>query len=283
MAAVAGTARAVASARRIAALPMYDLPGLQAATDALWRALAQRLVAAGVDGVPDELTRGVPPAVVWHEPHLLLAQSCGYPLVTSLRRAVKVVATPRYRAVGCEGAFARSAVVVPIGHPATTLADLRGSRCVINELASNSGMNLLRAAIAPLAAGRRFFRTVRVSFSHAESVRMVAAGEADIAAIDCVTLAHLQRGRSSDLAAAVRVLFWTEPSPGLPLVTSRDTDDATVAAIRAALVEVAEDPGLAALREALLIAGFDVLPETAYESVLEIERFAIRLDYPKVR
>jgi ABC-type phosphate/phosphonate transport system substrate-binding protein len=81
----------------------------------------------------------------------------------------------------------------------------------------------------------------------------------------------------------VRVLCWTKPGPGLPLVTSRDTDEATVAAIRAALVDVAEDPGLAALREALLIAGFDVLPETAYDSVLEIERVAIRLDYPEIR
>jgi ABC-type phosphate/phosphonate transport system substrate-binding protein len=98
-----------------------------------------------------------------------------------------------------------------------------------------------------------------------------------------VTLAHLQRGRSADLADAVRVLSWTRPSPGLPLVTSRDTDEATVAAIRRALVDVAEDPRLAPLREALLIAGFDVLPETAYESVLQIERFAIDFDYPQIR
>jgi len=280
---VTGIPDAATRAGRIAALPMYDLPALRAATDALWRALAQRLSAAGVEGVPDRLTRGAPPTALWREPRLLLAQSCGYPLVTSLRGTVKVVATPRYRACGCRGAFARSAVVVRIDDPAETLADLRGARGVINEPASNSGMNLLRAAIAPLAARRRFFRSVAVSGSHIESLRMIAAGEADIAAIDCVTLAHVQRDRrSSGPGAAVRVLCWTQPSPGLPLVTSRDTDDATVAAIRAALGDSAEDTSLAGLRDTLLIDGFDVLSESAYESVLEIERGAIELGYPQI-
>jgi hypothetical protein len=39
------------------------------------------------------------------------------------------------------------------------------------------------------------------------------------------------------------------------------------------------DPGLAAVRDILLIAGFDVLHETAYECVLEIERYAAKLGY----
>jgi hypothetical protein len=39
------------------------------------------------------------------------------------------------------------------------------------------------------------------------------------------------------------------------------------------------DPGLAAVRDILLIAGFDVLHETAYEGVLEIERYATKLGY----
>lgn len=48
--------------------------------------------------------------------------------------------------------FGQSAIVVRADHPAETLAELRGSRWVVNEAASNSGMNLLRAAVAPPAA-----------------------------------------------------------------------------------------------------------------------------------
>jgi ABC-type phosphate/phosphonate transport system substrate-binding protein len=270
--------REPASAALIAALPMYDLPALEPAHDALWRALARHLVEAGIADVPERLTRGVAPAALWREPRLLLAQSCGYPLVTALRGQVKVVATPRYRAPGCRGVLSQSAIVVRADHAAEALADLRGGRCVVNEPASNTGMNLLRAAIAPLADGGRFFGAVRLSGSHRESLRMVAAGDSDVAAIDAVTLAHLQRLEPS-LAAAVRVLEWTQPSQNLPLVTSRDTDEATVAALRAALTQAAVDPGLASARDTLLLAGFDVLHETAYESVLEIERYAVRLGY----
>ena len=54
-------------------------------------------------------------------------------------------------------------------------------------------MNLLRAAIAPLSDGTPFFESVVLSGSHRRSVAMVVAGVADVAAIDCVTFAHLQR------------------------------------------------------------------------------------------
>jgi hypothetical protein len=43
------------------------------------------------------------------------------------------------------------------------------------------------------------------------------------------------------------------------------------------IIEV--DPALAAVRDILLIAGFDVLHETAYECALEIERYAAKLGF----
>jgi hypothetical protein len=49
---------------------------------------------------------------------------------------------------------------------ATSLDDLRGGRCAVNDLGSNSGMNLLRAEIAPLANGKAFFKSVLVTGSH---------------------------------------------------------------------------------------------------------------------
>jgi hypothetical protein len=141
------TVAAVARSDNVAALPMYDLPHLRAANNALWRAIAARLTAGGIQDVPPELSRGIPVAGLWRHPSLLLAQSCGYPLVTSLRNALKVVATPRYGAQGCQGTSYRSAIVVSTKSAAATLDDLRGSRCAAKDPTSNSGMNLLRALL----------------------------------------------------------------------------------------------------------------------------------------
>jgi ABC-type phosphate/phosphonate transport system substrate-binding protein len=266
---------------RIAAPLMYALPGLEAANNALWRAVATRLTASGIPGVPPELLRAVPVDALWRHPRLLLAQSCGYPLVTSLRDAVKIVATPRYRAPGCQGSSYRSAILVAATNAAATLAELRGTRCAANDPASNSGMNLLRAMIAPLAGGRRFFRTVLWSGSHRESLAMIARDEADIAAIDCVTFEHL-RTLEPALVATVRAIGWSDASPGLPLVTAAGTEDRTLAALRAALADIVADRTVAPALEALLIDGFDPLSPDAYQRVIELERSAAALGYPEL-
>jgi len=264
---------------KIAALPMYDLPELQAANDALWAAIAERLIAQGVADAPDRLTRGAPLEAVWTDPDLLLGQTCGYPLVASLGARVRVVATPRYSAPGCDGALYRSALVVRANDPATRLADLRGRRAAVNDWASNSGMNLLRAEIAPLAQGALFFGAVTISGGHAASVAAVAGGEADLAAIDCITWSHLQRLRP-DATSALRVLGWTKATPGLPLITAATRDDAGLAALRQALTDVARDCALDAVRAALMIDGFETLPAAAYDGVLALERDAIAQGYP---
>ena len=115
----------------IASLAMYDWPELQAANDALWSAIAGRLAEQGL-AVPERLTRGVDLDAVWTSPALLLGQTCGYPLMTALGRRVQLVATPRYKARGCEGPFRRSAMVVRARTPIRSLAQLRGRRCALN-------------------------------------------------------------------------------------------------------------------------------------------------------
>jgi ABC-type phosphate/phosphonate transport system substrate-binding protein len=260
---------------------MYDFPWLRAANDALWAALAARLRARGLAGVPDRLDRERDLGEVWRDPSLLLAHACGYPLVTGLAGRVAYLATPRYAAPGCAGTDNRSRVVVRADSPVGSVEALRGARAAVNGLDSNSGMNLLRALIAPLARGGRFFGEVVVTGAHVASLEAVAGGRAEVAAIDCVSLAHLGRGRP-DLAAAVRVLAETPAAPGLPLVTRRDAPAEEVAALRAALSEVAADPALAAVRDELLLLGFEVLPEGAYRRIAELERDAAASGYPRL-
>jgi ABC-type phosphate/phosphonate transport system substrate-binding protein len=198
---------AVAQVAPVAALPMYDFPHLQPANDALWAAIRLRLHQEGVDA-PGVLTRNHDLNALWRDPGLVLAQTCGYPLVTSLKAAVRLVATPRYRARGCSGPFHRSAIVVARESRARGLADLRGGRCAVNDLASNTGMNLLRAEVAREARGRPFFAHVRLTGAHETSLEAVASGRADIAAIDAVSFAHLG-SLCPDLTAAVRILAWS--------------------------------------------------------------------------
>jgi len=265
----------------IAALPMYDFPELQVAHDALWSAVAERLAAEGVVDVPVRLTRDLECRAVWRHPDLLFGQACEYPIAKSFGEYLKIVATPRYSAPGCVGLLYKSAVVVRAADPAESLAEMRGRRCAVNEPDSNSGMNLLRAALAPLAYGGRFFGSVAVSGSHRRSIELIAGGDADVAAIDCVTFAHLQ-SIDPALTQQVRVLSWTPPSPCLPFVTARSTSERTLARLRAALAAVFADAELVPVRRQLLLEGIDLAPDVTLSRVLKLERVATDLRYQQI-
>jgi ABC-type phosphate/phosphonate transport system substrate-binding protein len=259
---------------------MYDLPGLEAAHNALWGAIAARLRRSGIDA-PESLNRNGDLDGLWRAPGLVLGQTCGYPLMTRLRAAVRVVATPRYRAEGCEGATHRSAIVVAADSPARRLLDLRGGRCAVNSLDSNTGMNLLRSALAEAGARGSFFQAVRITGSHQESLRQVADGHADVAAIDAVTLAYLRNIPS--LTAGVRLLEWTEASPGLPFITHAAAPPGTIGVMQQVLLAAASDPDLTAVLQTLRIDGFDLLTEADYEPILRIESRAVSLGYPTLQ
>lgn len=266
----------------IAGLPMYDLPGLESHHDRLWDDIGDRLRAAGVDA-PERLTRGEPLEALWTRPDLLLAQTCGYPLVKQLAGRVRVVATPIYRAPGCDGPNHRSLIVVRQDDPREGLARFRGARCAMNDVHSNSGMNLLRAEIAPLIReDEAFFESVTVTGSHSASIDAVAEGTCDIAAIDCVTHALLERLDAQRLGK-VRVLARTAPAPGLPLVAAASMPDDVVLALKAALASAAKDPGMKDTLDALLIEGFEHVPAVDYLSILKAERLAERQGYARLR
>lgn len=267
--------------KRIAALPMYDFPPLESAHDALWAVLSRHVMQAGVADTPRQLTRDLDHVEVWTHPSLLFGQGCEFPLAKSWADSITVVATPRYAAPGCEGARYRSAIVVRENDPAARLADLRHRRCAINDVSSNSGMNLLRASVAPLAKGARFFESVVFSGSHRRSVDMVAEGEADVAAIDCVSLAHFERLYPA-VVAKLRVLEWTAFSPSLPFITAVATGDDTLRALRASLNAVFAERCLDSDLERLFLDGAELTPVDGFKEVLRLERFAVELGYPVV-
>jgi ABC-type phosphate/phosphonate transport system substrate-binding protein len=248
-----------------AALPMYDLPELRPATDRLWATLAADLRQQGVLDVPPTLSRDHSPDALWIDPDLLLSQTCGYPLTHALRDRVSVVATPVYDVPGCEGHRYSSFVVVSTRAKAKELADLRGAICAVNDRSSHSGANALRALIAPHSRQGHFFGSVQITGSHHASLAAVAHGQADVAAIDCVTHALLASTQPS-LIAKTRILATTRLAPALPYITR---GAALRSVLRVALCRV-PDEILAPLR----IRRFEILPESIYDEVLQMERDA---------
>lgn len=266
----------------IASFPMYDPIWLNQANDQLWAALAARLRARGIQDVPACLHRNSELGPIWTAPSLLLAQTCGYPLVTGLGAIVRLVATPHYDAEGCDGPHHRAAIVVRKDDPARSLLDLRGRIAGINGHDSNTGMNLFRAAVADIATEQPFFASVISTGSHARSFAALISGKIDVASIDAVTLALL-RDRYPDRTARLRVLEWTASSPSLPLITRADTSDCVMAALRDALAAVADDPALEDTLRVLRIRRFTVEPITAYEPILSLQQYAIDRGYPELR
>jgi ABC-type phosphate/phosphonate transport system substrate-binding protein len=264
---------------KIASLPMYDWPELRPLTEQWWQVLSQKFVAEGLVQVPVALNGHKDPHEDWHHPRLLMSQTCGYPLRHEFCEALEIIAVPRYTAEGCEGPYYSSMVVARKDDRHLSLGDFSGRRAAYNSEDSQSGYSSLRAVIAPLAKGKRFFSNTVKTGAHLKSLAAVVANRADICATDCVGWGLAKR-LFPELVASLCVICQTPLAPALPYVTVKSCSNEDLQSLRWGLLKSVEDKKHKDLRAHLLIDGFDILPPSAYERIDEIEKAAIDAGYP---
>jgi len=266
-------------AEKFIACGMYaPSPRLQQA----WQQLFERFVLP--PGADCELAREVVFAAdetLLRDPRLLFGHTCGYPLMTRLGDALTPFCVPVFDAPGTEGRLYRSRFIVPAQSSIEFLQQCRGQVVAVNSLDSNSGMNLLRHALAQLGARPGFFSEVLLTGGHLQSLEAVAENRAQLAAIDCVSL-QLIAGLYPQKLAAVRVVGDSEATCGLPLVTPSGGYSPALAEAWIEALNLALDVAPPEVAQTLHLERFEAVGIGHYDSIVELENFAIEYGYPEL-
>jgi ABC-type phosphate/phosphonate transport system substrate-binding protein len=233
----------------VAALPMYDWPEQREQVDALWDLLRDEMQSKGINA-PEHLARcnadlpAVPGgirnrfgeviapdpamlapdafdlAVLWQHPNLLFAQTCWGPLELWLNGRVRIVGQEDYAGIeGGDGELYTSAIIMREMQTHGSLASLlAGKRFAYNVADSMSGYLSVKRDIELEGAHLGVVSELVKTDGHRNSVRAVADGRADAAAIDCKTWALAQKFEPK--ANRLKVVWWTRQRLGLPFVTA---------------------------------------------------------------
>lgn len=226
---------------------MYPLARLQGATDQLWTGVRGRL-----GWGPVSLEWATPAPEVWHHPDLLLAQTCGWPLVTELRDSVAVVGTFDYNVPDAVAGSYRTLIVTGTESSLDEVCADATSVAAVNSFASLSGWISLQHACS--AVRDRESPLTIVTGSHLESCRALRSGRAQLASIDAVSWQLLTEWEPAEVAG-LRAIGQGPRVPCLPIVVpNRHADE--IGELRSAFAAAVADPTLADARRMLHIRGF---------------------------
>ena len=167
---------------------------------------------------------------------------------------------------------------MPASSAIETLQHCRGKVVAINTGDSNSGMNLLRHALASSGAKPHYFDAVQMTGSHRASLEAVAANRAQLAAIDCISYQFIA-DREPALVDAVRVIGYSEQACGLPFVMPMERYSARLGQACVDALNQALDEMPSTERKRLHLQRFESVNLADYGSILEFESAAIEAGY----
>lgn len=205
---------------------MYLREETRPATEAFWALTRDALRDHGISA-PDTLTQDAPLHATWGRPDLVLGQICNLPYRADFHGRVTLIAAADYGLPDAPAGHYYSVFVTRASDPRTSLADFANARLAFNDPGSHSGWGA--PWMVSQAQGFNWTRAVETG-GHRASAKAIAEGEADIAAIDAVSWALIQRYDAD--ASDLHVIGRTASSPGLTFIAALGAD---TAAYRAAL------------------------------------------------
>jgi phosphonate transport system substrate-binding protein len=224
-------------------------------------------------GVKTKILQGALPPL--EDPALLegrwdLAFICGLPLV-QLRQtqpepfqpiAALVMQAPRYQELPIYFAD----VIVHQARNSNDFGALANKTFCYNDSGSNSGYRLIFQYLCQNKKPRPFFGQMIQSGSHQASIRWVADGLADCAAIDSTVLAQ-EFQNFPELMSQVKVIKSIGPSPMPPLVAANRLGSEAIMYLRHLLLQ--PDRELLAVMASAQVQGFRAVDWSDYEAIAQ--------------
>jgi ABC-type phosphate/phosphonate transport system substrate-binding protein len=246
-----------------ACLAMYAFEPIRPAWETLWSAVHR-----SAPWTPPTLRWSDDIHATWTDPNCVVGQACGWPVATLLRDSVEVVGAFTLTVAGARGHRYRSVLVGRDRRGLSELVDA-GAVAVANSADSLSGWIGFLSAAREAGATDRWPGEVIWSGAHVESLRHLRDGRADVASIDAISLAHINR-LYPDLVASLYEIGNGPLVPSLPIIVPAATPRAIVDSLRDAFTWAVSDPTVADACRALFIDGFVSLDHAEYATTLQL-------------
>jgi phosphonate transport system substrate-binding protein len=163
-----------------------------------------------------------------------------------------------------------SYIIVHRDSSAQSLADLRGHSFAFSDPLSNSGHLAPQWMLHEMGeTPETFFSSTLFTYSHDNSIRAVADHLVDGAAVDSLVYDYTI-ARDPTFSSQTRVIDKAGPFGIPPVVVHPDLDPALKAQLRAALLDMADDPASQTALDTLMVDGFVTVDDSAYDSIRDM-------------
>jgi len=164
-----------------------------------------------------------------------------------------------------------SYIIVPTDSPARTLADLRGTRFAFTDPLSNTGKLAPTYMLAQMGeTPQGFFREFVFTKAHDQSIKAVAKGLVDGAAVDSIIWEYLN-ATHPELTSQTRILQKSPPYGIPPVAVPGNLAPELKAKLRDALLQAHTDPRGREILQGMRVDRFVPIADSAYDSVREMQ------------
>jgi len=169
-----------------------------------------------------------------------------------------------------------SYIIVPAGSPARKLEDLRGKFFAFTDPKSNSGKLVPTYMLARMnETPAHFFGKTEFTYGHDKSIRAVAEGIVDGAAVDSLIWEYLAL-KKPELTARTRILLRSEAYGIPPFVVRPGIDELLKKRLQEILVQAADDEEGRRILKGMMIDGFVVGDDRNYDTIRGMNRWLVK-------